>query len=92
MSPIIQEVVAVEVKLRFKNETYAFYLTGALPLPPNFTIDTFSEPLNSSSHKTPRHQMSVERAKPMATLQCSEDYCEARLKTYQLIFAGWEFS
>jgi hypothetical protein len=29
----------VEVKLRFKNETYAFYLTGALPLPPNFIIE-----------------------------------------------------
>jgi hypothetical protein len=29
----------VEVKLRFKNGTYDFYLTGALPLPPNFTIE-----------------------------------------------------
>jgi hypothetical protein len=92
VSPIIQEVVAVEVKLRFKNETYAFYLTGPYRYHLTSLSNTFSEPLNSSSHKTPRHQMSVERAKPMATLQCSEDYCEARLKTYQLIFAGWEFS
>jgi hypothetical protein len=29
----------VEIKLRFKNETYDFYLTGALLLPPNFTIE-----------------------------------------------------
>jgi hypothetical protein len=31
--------VAVEVKLRFKNETYDFYLTGTLPLPPNFAVE-----------------------------------------------------
>jgi hypothetical protein len=92
VSPIIQEVVAVEVKLRFKNETYDFYLTGALPLPPNFTIEHLLRVAQFIITQNTPPQMSVERAEPIATLQCSQDYYEARFKTYQLIFAGCEFS
>jgi len=92
VSPIIQEVVAAEVKLRFKNETYAFYLTGTLLLPPNFTIKHLLRAAQFIITQNTPPQMSVERAEPIATLQSSQDYYDARFKTYQLIFAGWESS
>jgi len=82
----------VEVKLRFKNQTYDFYLTGALPLPPNFTIEHLLRAAQFIITPNTPPQMSVERAEPMATLQCGEDYCEARFKTYQLVFVGCKFS
>jgi hypothetical protein len=82
MTGIIQEVVVVEVKLRFKNETYDFYLTGILLLPPNFTSDHLRRAAHYIITQNAPPQMSVERAEIIAKIQCSQDYYDASFKTY----------
>jgi uncharacterized membrane protein (GlpM family) len=91
MSPIIQEVVAVEVKLRFKNETYDFYLTGALPLPPNFAIERLLRAAQFiiTQNTPPPNERSTSRAHSYPTMQSgllrrqiqdlSVDFCRMRV-------------
>jgi hypothetical protein len=82
MHPIIQEVAVVEVKLRFKNEIYDFYLTGVLLLPPDFNTNHLLRAAHFVVSQTTPPQMSIERANPIATVQCSQTYYDARFKTY----------
>ncbi len=82
MTGIIQEVVAVEVKLRFKNETYDFYLTGILLLPPNFNTNHLRRAAHYIITQNIPPQISVERAEIIAKVQCSQDYYDASFKTY----------
>jgi hypothetical protein len=82
MAGVIQEVVAVEVKLRFKNETYDFYLTGLLLLPLNFSTDHLRRAAHYIITQNTPPQMSIERTEIIAKIQCSQDYYDASFKTY----------
>jgi hypothetical protein len=82
MHYIIQEVVVVEVKLRFRNEIYDFYLTGVLLLPPNFNTNHLLRAAHFVITQNTPPQMSVEYANVIATIQCSQDYYDASFKTY----------
>lgn len=82
MTAIIQQVVAVDVKLRFTNETYDFYLTGLLLLPPNFNTDHLRRTAHYIITQNTPPQMSVERTEIIAKIQCSQDYYDASFKTY----------
>jgi hypothetical protein len=74
MAGVIQEVVAVEVKLRFKNETYDFYLTGLLLLPLNFSTDHLRRAAHYIITQNTPPQMSIERTEIIAKIQCSQDF------------------
>lgn len=82
MHHIIQEVAVVEVKLRFRNEIYDFYLTGVLLLPPDFNTNHLLRAAHFIITQTTPPQMSVEYANAIATIQCSQDYYDAGFKTY----------
>jgi hypothetical protein len=82
MHAIIQEVALVEVKLRFRNEIYDFYLTGVLLLPPDFNNNHLLRAAHFVITQTTPPQMSVERAHAISTIQCCQDYYDASFKTY----------
>jgi len=82
MHPIIQEVALVEVKLRFRNEIYDFYLTGVLLLPLDFNNNHLLRAAHFVITQTIPPQMSVERAHAISTIQCCQDYYGASFKTY----------
>jgi len=82
MRDIIQEVAVVEIKLRFKNEIYDFYLTGVLLLPPDFNTNHLLRAAHFVITQNAPPQMNVERAHAIATVQCSQDYYDASYKTY----------
>jgi len=86
MHSIIQEVLLTEVKLRFSNEVYDFYLTGILLLPTNYN----NQHLVSAAHfiitqSTPP-KVKIEQIETIAVIQCSQSYYDATFKTYH-----WHF-
>ena len=82
MHPTVQEVAIVEVKLRFKNEVYDFYLTGVLLLPTDFNTNHLLRAAYFIIPQSTPPQMSIEYANTISTIQCSQTYYDARFKTY----------
>jgi len=82
----------VEVKLRFKNETYAFYLTGALPLPPNFTIEHLLRTAQFiiTQNTPPPNERGASRTYGYPTMQAG--LLRRQIQDLSVDFAGCEFS
>jgi hypothetical protein len=86
MHPIIQEVLLAEVKLRFINEVYDFYLTGVLLLPPNYNNQHFVRAAHFIITQSTSPQVKIERVEPISVIQCSQSYYDATFKIYH-----WHF-
>ncbi len=82
MAGIIQEIVVADVKLRFVNEVYDFYLTGLLLLPPDFDTNHLRRAAHYIVAQNTTPQMNVERALPITKIQCSQDYYDVSFQTY----------